>query len=92
MADTMRKAQSRDVKPYQAPGYFNMTAPRLHAKKETGTQRCCMKLSRFHPHGGAEYDESLLERTYCVLEGEVTITVRRERSFQDPGVLLTLAL
>jgi hypothetical protein len=83
MTDTI-KNPLRDAKSYQSPGHFNMTALRLHGKEETGTQRFWMGLSHSLPRGGVEYDESPLEKTYFVHEGEVTMKVQRERLFLDP--------
>jgi quercetin dioxygenase-like cupin family protein len=69
----MRKVQLNDVKPYQAPKHFNMTALKLHGKEETGAQKFWMGLSHFLPGGGAEFDASPVEKIYFVLEGEVTV-------------------
>ncbi len=69
----MKKVELKDVKPYQAPKHFNMTALRLQGKEETGAQRFWMGLSHFLPGGGAEYDQSQTEKIYFVLEGEVTV-------------------
>ena len=69
----MKKIQLSDVKPYQAPKHFNMTALRLHGKEETGAQKFWMGLSHFLPGGGAEFDASPVEKIYFVLEGEVTV-------------------
>ena len=69
----MKKVQLSDVKPYQAPRHFNMTALRLHGKEETGAQKFWMGLSHFLPGGGAEFDASPVEKIYFVLEGEVTV-------------------
>jgi hypothetical protein len=35
----MKKIQLNDVKSYEAPGHFGMTAMRLHGKEETGASR-----------------------------------------------------
>ncbi|WP_312515162.1 cupin domain-containing protein [Anaerospora sp.] len=75
----MKKVELKDVKPYQAPKHFNMTALRLHGKEETGAQKFWMGLSHFLPGGGAEYDASPTEKIYFVLEGEVTVINQEER-------------
>lgn len=80
----MRKVRLRDVKPYHAPKHFNMTALRLHGREETGAQRFWMGLSHFLPGGGAEFDESPLEKIYFVLEGEVTIKTPKEETTLGP--------
>ena len=69
----MIKREIKDVKPYQAPKHFNMTALKLHGKEESGAEKFWMGMSHFLPQGGAEYDESPTEKIYFVLEGEVTI-------------------
>ena len=50
------KSELKDVKPYQAPKHFNMTALRLHGKEETGSKRFWMGLSHFLP----EEEQSLI--------------------------------
>jgi quercetin dioxygenase-like cupin family protein len=69
----MKKVELKDVKPYQAPKHFNMTALRLHGKEETGAKKFWMGMSHFLPGGGAEYDASPTEKIYFVLDGEVTV-------------------
>ncbi len=76
----MKKVQLSDVKPYQAPKHFNMTALKLHGKEETGAQKFWMGMSHFLPGGGAEFDASPVEKIYFVLEGEMTvITDKKEK-------------
>src|SRR4030066_190489 len=74
----MKKVEIKNVKPYQAPKHFNMTAMRLHGKEESGATKFWMGLSHFLPGGGAEYDENSLEKIYFVLDGEVTIKTKKE--------------
>ncbi len=74
----MKKIELKDVKPYEAPKHFKMTALRLHGKEESGAQRFWMGLSHFLPEGGAEYDESPTEKIYFVLKGEVTVKTKTE--------------
>lgn len=74
----MKKVELKDVKPYQAPKHFNMTALRLHGKEETGSKRFWMGMSHFLPGGGAEYDASPTEKIYFVLDGEVTVKSDKE--------------
>lgn len=69
----MKKVALSDVKPYEAPKHFGMTALKLHGKEETGASRFWMGLSHFLPGGGASYDQSPVEKVYFVLEGEVTV-------------------
>ena len=74
----MKKVEIKDVKPYQAPGHFAMTAMRLHGKDETGSTKFWMGLSHFLPGGGAEMGSTPTEKIYFVLEGEVTILTGKE--------------
>jgi glyoxylate utilization-related uncharacterized protein len=71
--NAMKKVELKDVKSYQAPKHFGMTALRLHGREETGSQAFWVGLSHFLPGGGAEFDASPAEKVYFVLEGEVTI-------------------
>ena len=75
----MVKRELKDIKPYQAPKHFNMTALRLHGKEESGAQKFWMGLSHFLPGGGAEYDESSTEKIYFVLDGEVTVITKDKK-------------
>ena len=72
----MIKRTVADLKAYNAPGHFDMTAMRIHGKEETGASKFWMGVSTFLPGGGAEwaYDDNPLEKVYFVLEGEMTIT------------------
>ncbi len=72
----MIKRTIEELKSYEAPGHFGMTAMRIHGKEETGAQKFWMGLSTFLPGGGAEwaYDDNPLEKVYYVLEGEMTVT------------------
>ncbi len=72
----MKKREVKDVKPYKAPGHFDMTALRLHGKEESGAKKFWMGLSHFLPGGGAEYDESPTEKIYFVLEGQITVVTK----------------
>ena len=69
----MKKVELKDVKTYQAPGHFGMTALRLHGREETGVRVFWLGLSHFLPGGGAGFDASTSEKVYFVLEGEVTV-------------------
>lgn len=76
----MKKVELKDVKPYEAPGHFGMTAMRLQGKEESGAQKFWMGLSHFLPGGGAEwgYEDNPLEKIYFVLEGEITVKSKTE--------------
>lgn len=72
----MIKRSVADLKPYDAPGHFDMVAMRIHGKEETGAEKFWIGKSIFLPGGGAEwaYDDNPLEKVYYVLKGEMTVT------------------
>ena len=72
----MVKRTVEELKAYNAPGHFGMTAMRIHGKEETGAEKFWMGVSTFLPGGGAEYayEDNPLEKVYYVLEGEMTVT------------------
>ena len=76
----MKKVELREVKTYEAPGHFGMTAMRLIGKEETGTTKFWMGLSHFLPGGGAEwaYEDNPLEKVYFVLDGEIWVRNKDE--------------
>ena len=80
----MKKVELKNVKPYDPPKHFNMTALRLQGKEETGVQKFWMGLSHFLPGGGAEYDKTPTEKIYFVLEGEVTVKSDTEEVVLKP--------
>ena len=76
----MKKVELKDVKTYEAPAHFGMTAMRLHGKEETGATKFWMGLSHFLPGGGAEwaYEDNPLEKIYFVLDGEITVKTKTD--------------
>ena len=65
----MIKRTVSDLKPYDAPGHYNMVAMRYHGKEETGAEKFWIGKSTFLPGGGAEwaYDDNPLEKVYFVV-------------------------
>ncbi len=80
----MKKIQLGQVKPYEAPGHFNMVALRLNGKDETGAEKFSVGLSHFLPGGGAEFGSTPAEKYYFVLEGEITVKTEREEVTLGP--------
>lgn len=76
----MKKRSLVDVKPYVAPGHFDMVALKLHGVDESGATKFWMGMSHFLPGGGAEYayEDSPTEKVYMVLEGEITVKSKTE--------------
>lgn len=72
----MVKRTLDELKAYDAPGHFGMTAMRIHGKEETGARKFWVGVSTFLPGGGAAwaYEDNPLEKVYYVLEGEMTVT------------------
>jgi mannose-6-phosphate isomerase-like protein (cupin superfamily) len=89
----MKKISLSEVKPYAAPGHFNMTAIRLQGKEETGIQKFWVGLSYFLPGGGAEwaYEDNPNEKVYIVLDGEITVKNKTEEVTLGPMDSLYLA-
>ena len=89
----MKKVRLGDVKPYDAPGHFNMAAMRLSGKDETGAQKFWVGLSHFLPRGGAEYayEDSPTEKVYFILEGELTVKTKTEEFILGPMDLLFIS-
>ena len=71
----MIKRTIEELKAYEAPGHYGMTAMHIHGKEETGAEKYWVGLSTFLPGGGAEYayEDNPLEKFYYVLEGEMTV-------------------
>ena len=84
----MKKIQLKDVKPYEAPGHFGMTAMRLHGKEETGASKFWVGLSHFLPGGGAEFAAPPGEKIYYVLEGEVEVRLQEHSDILKPADFL----
>ena len=82
----MKKVRLDEVKPYAAPGHFDMVALRLSGKEETGAEKFWVGLSHFLPGGGAEYayEDSPTEKVYFVLEGKITIKTKKEEITLGP--------
>ena len=80
----MVKRTVADLKPYNAPGHFNMVAMRIHGKEETGAEKFWIGVSTFLPGGGAAWDESSpQEKVYYVLEGSMTVTDKNNEKHND---------
>ncbi len=80
----MKKISLSDVKPYEAPGHFKMTALKLHGREESGAKRFWMGLSHFLPQGGAEFSATPTEKIYFVIEGEVTVKTETQEVVLGP--------
>ena len=89
----MKKVRLADVKPYAAPGHFDVSVLRLSGKDVTGAEKFWVGLSYFLPGGGAEYgyEDSPTEKVYIVLDGELTVKTKKEEFTLGPMDLLYIA-
>lgn len=69
----MQVTRFSDATGYTAPKHHHMHALRLQGFDASASTFAWIGLSHFLPGGGAEMDESPLEKIYVVLAGEVTI-------------------
>jgi len=78
----MTKRSLAQLEAYAAPGHYAMTAMRIAGKDETGNTKFWVGLSNFLPGGGADwgYEDSPTEKVYYVMEGEMTIYTKKDRS------------
>ena len=81
----MKKIKLDQVKPYEAPGHFNMVDLRLCGKEETESQKFWVGLSHFLPGGGAEFGATPAEKFYFILEGEITVKTEKEEVTLGPS-------
>jgi len=86
----MKKITLDQVKPYAAPGHFDVTALRLSGKDETGAKKFWVGLSYFLPGGGAKYayEDSPTEKVYVVLDGELTVKTKKDEFTLKPMEVL----
>jgi len=89
----MKKVSLNQVKPYEAPGHFDVSVLRLSGKDETGAEKFWVGLSYFLPGGGAQYayEDSPTEKVYIVLDGELTVKTKKEEFTLGPMDLLHIA-
>ncbi len=70
----MKVTRFGDAKHYAAPKHYDMRSMRLQGFESGGPEQFWTGLSHFLPGGGAEMDESPLEKVYVVLAGCLLIT------------------
>jgi glyoxylate utilization-related uncharacterized protein len=89
----MKKISLEQVKPYAAPGHFDVGVLRLSGKDETGAKKFWVGLSYFLPGGGAKYayEDSPTEKVYIVLDGELTVKTKKDEFTLKPMELLFIA-
>ena len=70
----MKITRYSDAKHYIAPKHYDMRSMRLQGFEEGGPENFWTGLSHFLPGGGAEMDDSPVEKVYVVLAGTLTIS------------------
>jgi hypothetical protein len=74
----MKLVQAKDVTEYQPPAHFNVSCQKIQGP-ETGLTKFWQGLSIFDADGGAEWQYAAgtfgceTEKTYFVIEGEITV-------------------
>lgn len=69
MRDIIKKTELKEVKTYEAPGHFGMTAMRLHENEESEAKKFWMGLSHFLPSGGfQEWPPERIEKLWKQLQ------------------------
>ncbi|WED23394.1 hypothetical protein L3Q72_19325 [Vibrio sp. JC009] len=74
----MKLTKIQDVNEYQPPGHFGVTCVKIQGE-ETGLKKFWQGLSTFEADGGAEWQYGAgtfgaeTEKSYFVLEGEITV-------------------
>ena len=77
----MKVARHADIKPYEAPGHFDMRALRVHGPDTgCGSEQLILGLSYFLPGGGASAAPvpAGWELIYYIVEGEMTVKTTDE--------------
>ena len=64
-----------DAKKYEAARHWDVSTLRLQGLEASPTKKVTLGLTYILPGGGAEKSSSPLERVYCVVDGEVTVTI-----------------
>jgi mannose-6-phosphate isomerase-like protein (cupin superfamily) len=82
----MKITRFAEAKPYEAPKHYDMRGLRLQGWGVSESANFWVGLSQFLPGGGAEMDNSPLEKVYVVQSGEVTIILDNgEESILGPN-------
>ena len=69
----MQVTRFKDALPYEAPKHFDMLGLRLQGWDASRSDKFWVGLSQFLPGGGAEMDNSPLDKVYIVQSGEMTV-------------------
>jgi quercetin dioxygenase-like cupin family protein len=69
----MQITRFNEAQTYTAPKHYDMKGFRLQGWDVSACENFWVGLSQFLPGGGAEKDDSPLEKVYIVLSGEITI-------------------
>ena len=62
-----------DIKPYGAPGHFDVETLRMQGLGASDAKNFSVGLSHFEPGGGCDRSASPPEKVYVVVSGELTV-------------------
>ena len=77
----MKKVAFNDIKKFGTPPkHFNVVSGRFQGEAETGLTNYWMGMSHYLPGGGVEFSgaDSMEEKVYFILEGELTVKSETE--------------
>ena len=83
----MKKIAFKEIKKFATPPkHFNVNSARLQGKAESGLQKFWVGVSYYLPGGGIEWsgEDSLEEKVYVVLGGELTVKGKDEEVVLGP--------
>jgi len=83
----MKKVAFKDLKKFGVPPkHFNVNSVRVQGPAESGLQSFWMGVSYYLPGGGIEWsgEDSLEEKVYMVLDGELTVKGEKEELVLGP--------
>lgn len=81
----------QEARPYDAPNHRGVVGLRLQGFEAGGPTTSWVGYSQFLPGGGAGPDASPLEKTYVVIEGEMTVIVGGKEVVLGPMDSCTIA-
>lgn len=74
---------------YEAPGHYDVRTTRIHNPEDVNEGTIAMGLSHFLPGGGAKMAPANFEMVYYIIEGEMTVTLKKDNGQEEQYVLHT---
>jgi glyoxylate utilization-related uncharacterized protein len=90
----MKKIAFEEIKKFATPAkHFGVNSARLQGKNESGLQKFWVGVSYYLPGGGIEWsgEDSVEEKVYFVLDGELTVKGKNEEFVLGPMDSLYIA-